>query len=277
MLTAPRADRRAGRAARPAPWLLESARHLAGRVVLASELDPGHPTARDAPWLEVVASFEAGLADAPTAGSLQEHHLQSLLGWKSAGLSLVRHPLALAEPALRTGFTALGARGRRSLGPWEGVIGARAGLTLGSDRALSATSLEQWAQCPFKYFLSRVLRVEELERPEARERLAGTDRGTLIHDVLQEFVETHPRDSPDQPWSAEERAELRAIAEADVRGGRGRRHHRTGRVVGARPGRSCCARSTTCSTPTSGHARTMGRSRTRSSSGSAPRATRCPR
>ena len=214
VLTAPRADRRAGRAARPAPWLLESARHLADRVVLASELDPGHPTTRDAPWLEVVASFEAGLADAPTAGSLQEHHLQSLLGWKSAGLSLVRHPLALAEPALRTGFTALGARGRRSLGPWEGVIGARAGLTLGSDRALSATSLEQWAQCPFKYFLSRVLRVEALERPEARERLAGTDRGTLIHDVLQEFVETHPRDSPDQPWSAEERAELRAIAEA---------------------------------------------------------------
>jgi hypothetical protein len=39
------------------------------------------------------------------------------------------------------------------------------------------------------------------------------DRGNIIHDVLQEFVETHPRVAPDQPWSPAERAELRAIAE----------------------------------------------------------------
>ncbi|MFA5882974.1 MAG: PD-(D/E)XK nuclease family protein [Acidimicrobiia bacterium] len=214
VLTTPRADRRAQRPARPAPWLLESASHLADRVVLASELDPGHPTARHAPWLEVVASFEAGLALAPTAGSLQEHHLRSLLAWKAARRPLGRHPLALLEAPLRTGFTALAARSRRGLGPWEGAIGTRAGLAPGPERPLSATSLEQWAQCPFKYFLSRVLRVEELERPEARERLAGSDRGTIIHDVLQEFVETHPRSAPDQPWSTAERADLRAIAEA---------------------------------------------------------------
>ena len=41
----------AQRPARPAPWLLESASHLAGRPVLAAELDPGHLTAQDAPWL----------------------------------------------------------------------------------------------------------------------------------------------------------------------------------------------------------------------------------
>ena len=214
VLTTPRADRRAQRPARPAPWLLESASHLAGRVVLASELDPGHPTAQQAPWLDVVASFEAGLAHAPTAGSLQEHHLRSLLAWKAARRPLGRHPLALLEVPLRTGFTALAARSRKVLGPWEGDIGRRPGLAPGPDHPLSATSLEQWAQCPFKYFLSRVLRVQELQRPEARERLAGTDRGTIIHDVLQAFVETHPRTSPDQPWSPDERAELRAIAEA---------------------------------------------------------------
>ncbi|MFM8305174.1 MAG: PD-(D/E)XK nuclease family protein, partial [Actinomycetota bacterium] len=214
VVTMPRADRRAGRAARPAPWLLESARHLAGRVVLASELDPGSATACDAPWLEVVASFEAGLADAPLAGSLQEHHLRSLLGWKAAGLALRRHPLVRTEPSFGTGLAAIDARSRRGIGPWEGVIGRRDGLAPGSDQPLSATSLEQWAHCPFRYFLSRVLRVEELERPEARERLAGTDRGTLIHDVLQEFVEGHPRATPDEPWSPEERAELHATTVA---------------------------------------------------------------
>jgi len=59
-----------------------------------------------------------------------------------------------------------------------------------------------------------VLRVEELDRPEARERLAPMDRGTIIHDVLQEFVETHPRAHPNHAWSSEERDELRAIAMA---------------------------------------------------------------
>src|SRR6185436_7599049 len=119
LLTTPRADRRAQRPARPAPWLLETASHLAARPVLASELDPGHATAQDAPWLELVASFESALEHAPTAGSLQEHHLRGLLAWKAARRPLGRHPLAVARPDLRMGFTAIRARGRRNLGPWD--------------------------------------------------------------------------------------------------------------------------------------------------------------
>src|SRR5262245_12134761 len=214
VLTTPRADRRAQRPARPAPWLLETASQLAGRPVLAAELDPGHATAQGAPWLNLVASFESALEHAPTAGSLQEHHLQGLLAWKAARRPLRRHPLVVAHHDLRLGFTAIGARGRRSLGPWDGVIGARAGLAPGAEQILSPTSLEHWAHCPFRYFLARVLRVEELERPEARERLSPAERGTIIHDVLQQFVAENPRATPDQPWSADERAALRAIAEA---------------------------------------------------------------
>jgi hypothetical protein len=165
VLTTPRADRRAQRPARPAPWLLESASHLAGRPVLAAELDPGHATARDAPWLQLVASFESALEHAPTAGSLQEHHLRGLLAWKAARRPLGRHPLAVARPDLRMGITAIRARGRRNLGPWDGVIGPRAGLAPGAQQILSPTSLEHWAHCPFRYFMARVLRVEELERP----------------------------------------------------------------------------------------------------------------
>ena len=213
VLTTPRADRRAQRPARPAPWLLETASHLAGRPVLASELDPGHVTTQEASWLQLVASFESALEHAPTAGSLQEHHLRGLLAWKAARRPLVRHPLAVARPDLRTGFTAIRARGRRNLGPWDGVIGARAGLAPGAEQILSPTSLENWAHCPFRYFMAKVLRVEELERPEARERVSPAERGTIIHDVLQEFVAEFPRLAPDQPWSADERAALRAIAE----------------------------------------------------------------
>jgi hypothetical protein len=229
LLTTPRADRRAQRPARPAPWLLETASHLAARPVLASELDPGHATAQDAPWLELVASFESALEHAPTAGSLQEHHLRGLLAWKAARRPLGRHPLAVARPDLRMGFTAIRARGRRNLGPWDGVIGPRAGLAPGAEQILSPTSLEHWAHCPFRYFMARVLRVEELERPEARERVSPAERGTIIHDVLQEFVAEYPRAAPDQPWSLDERAALRAIAERHCDGAE--EHGITGRAV----------------------------------------------
>ena len=77
--------------------------------------------------------------------------------------------------------------------------------------------------------MARVLRVEELERPEARERLSPAERGTIIHDVLQEFVAEYPRDAPDQPWSEEERAGLRAIAEAHC--DTAEQHGITGRAV----------------------------------------------
>lgn len=213
VLTLPRADRRAQRPARPAPWLLETAKALAGRPVLAAELDPDHPLARAAPWLEVVASYEAAIAQAPSVGSRQERNLQSLLAWRTARRPLVRHPLAARRPDLRAGFSAIRARSGRGLGPWEGVVGPRAGLAPGPDHVLSPTSLEAFAWCPFRYFLGRVLGVEEIERPEARERLSAVDRGAIVHDVLQEFFRTHPRSSPDQAWSTGERAALRALAE----------------------------------------------------------------
>jgi hypothetical protein len=88
-----------------------------------------------------VASFESALEHAPTAGSLQEHHLRGLLSWKAARRPLGRHPLAVARPELRIGITAIRARGRRNLGPWDGVIGPRAGLAPGAQQILSPTSL----------------------------------------------------------------------------------------------------------------------------------------
>jgi hypothetical protein len=74
-----------------------------------------------------------------------------------------------------------------------------------------------------------MLRVEELERPEARERISPAERGTIIHDVLQEFVAEFPRVKPDQPWSPEERAALRAIAERHCDAAE--QHGITGRAV----------------------------------------------
>jgi ATP-dependent helicase/nuclease subunit B len=83
--------------------------------------------------------------------------------------------------------------GRRSFGPYNGVFeddGARTQVArrygLGG-RPLAPTEIEQYATCPQRYFLSRVLRIAPVEEPEEVRRLRPNDRGTLIHAVLERF------------------------------------------------------------------------------------------
>ena len=73
---------------------------------------------------------------------------------------------------------------------YDGVLrspAARAALAKHLGRMpwpVSATALERYAQCPFRYFLHDVLKVAPLAEPEAVTRLSALDRGTLLHAVL---------------------------------------------------------------------------------------------
>lgn len=53
------------------------------------------------------------------------------------------------------------------------------------ERIWSTTQLETYADCPFRFFLERVVRVDSL--PEVDPTLSPAQRGTLIHDTLCEF------------------------------------------------------------------------------------------
>jgi len=55
----------------------------------------------------------------------------------------------------------------------------------GPDHVYSPTSLETYANCPFAYFLDRVIHLEAL--PEVEPNLSSRDRGTAIHNVLSTF------------------------------------------------------------------------------------------
>lgn len=210
ILSFPRADTRAQRAARPAAWLLETASLRAGRLVAAEELEPGSGRSNGLDGVRVVSSFDGEVRDATVPASLQEHDLQSLLRWKGAR---IRHPLVRAEPALAAGLRAVRSRTGRRLDAWDGVIDARLITPPGEEATLSPTSLENWAKCPFRYLLAQILHVDAVERPEARDRISGRDRGTLIHAVLEQFLAAHPRSGPEHGWSPEERAALRAAAD----------------------------------------------------------------
>ncbi len=73
---------------------------------------------------------------------------------------------------------------------------ARAALskhTLGA-RAYSATALQTFSTCPYKFLLYAVHRLTPREAPEAIEELGPRERGALVHEVLYETLDTLRRD-----------------------------------------------------------------------------------
>ncbi len=81
---------------------------------------------------------------------------------------------------------------------------------------LSASSLETYARCPFRYFLETVLALKPWEEPEQILALLPRDRGVLVHAVLYEFF-SRLQQTDQLPLSAQrsddERRLLTQIAE----------------------------------------------------------------
>jgi ATP-dependent helicase/nuclease subunit B len=87
---------------------------------------------------------------------------------------------------------ALRARGRRWLRRWtpaDGLVdpdpAARAALARHqlAARSYSATALQHYAACPYRFFLQAIHRLEPREEPEAIEVIDPLTRGALFHEV----------------------------------------------------------------------------------------------
>ena len=183
--------------------------------------------ARD--WLEVVESFEDGVRRDHSPASPTEYDLRSLATWSESGGHLRDHFLAV--DGLGAGFDTIAQRASSALTAHDGRVGAGLDLAPSAERPVAPTSLQEWAHCPFRYYLSRVLRVREVPKPEATESISALDEGTLIHTILEEFVKTaRPRATPTERWDADDLALLdtiveRLCTEAEQRGLTGRRLH----------------------------------------------------
>ncbi|MBI2168807.1 MAG: PD-(D/E)XK nuclease family protein [Actinobacteria bacterium] len=188
----PATDPRAGRELHPSPWFLEVVTALHGEPVFGSTL----PALAEAPWLLRVASPTAGLLSASTPASLREADLGALL----AGERL---------PEIERGFEAIRGRLADAPGAWDGLIGEP--VAHDADAVWSPTSLETWARCPFQYFLAHLLAVEALDEPEDIETLSALDRGSLVHEVMEQFVAEAGAIDPDRAWNERDHHRLDEI------------------------------------------------------------------
>ena len=228
MATAPRrslsfpvSDPSLRRRAFPAPWLLEQASALEGDKVTSETL-----IKLKRPWLTVTASMEGSLSNLDVAADRYDYDLQRLLQWKrehpsngSGRSDTLPHPLEKDGPLARAAQMGR-SRAGRSLTEFDGNLSsvaenARFALNLGSY-PLSPTSLETWAVCPFRYFLGRVLNLSALDDPEEETVISGLNRGSLVHEILEKFVEEAAASGNlpvgGQSWGEESARRLRRIA-----------------------------------------------------------------
>ncbi len=185
-LSYPRLDIEQGRPRVPSFYALETLRaaegylpgfdELAERAAAAHDLRLGWPAPPDEQAAIDNAEFDLAL-------------LQRLVDADPDTTVGAAHYLLTANPHLAR---ALRARGRRWLRRWTSADGlvdpdaaalaamARHQLTA---RSFSATALQHYAECPYRFFLQAIHRLEPREEPEAIEALDPLTRGALFHEV----------------------------------------------------------------------------------------------
>lgn len=186
----PRGDLRQQGTRTASRWLLDDASHLAGSPSRLSTADL--LTNRGSDWLDLLPSFTAGVSRQRFPATGQEHRLGLLL--RQPG-PLSTRPVTATDPVLAAGAALAESRRAHTFTRFDGNL---AGLDLkaltSGERALSATRLQAWANCPHAYLLEHVLGIEMVEEPERRLRLDPLDKGSLVHEVLHRFVEEEAGD-----------------------------------------------------------------------------------
>ena len=182
LLCVPRGDLRRSQERVPSRWVLDIASSLAGEPWWSEEL-----LGAERDWLVHVASFDAGLRRVAFPAAEQEYRLRSLMAHSSSGPGTAALA-ALGDPTVDRGAEVVAARRSDRFTRFDGNL---AGMAVPSptERGTSATRLEGWASCPFGHFLRNILDVDEVENPEDELQITPRDRGSLVHDVLERFID----------------------------------------------------------------------------------------
>ena len=179
----------------PSSFLLEEVGDLAGGFLSAETLErnAGHWYQRMAARIGFDGDGVAGALRALDSSDLRWHVLEQ--GGKGAVPAI--EPI---WPAIDAARAHQAARRTRSFGTFDGIVPAELVAANGIlDRDLTATALEDFAVCPYRFFLSRVLQVRSRGEPEQTLEIAPLQRGNLVHAILDELV--HQFLAGDASWA----------------------------------------------------------------------------
>ncbi len=69
----------------------------------------------------------------------------------------------------------------------ESKIGEESALDLIGKKGLSATAIHSYIDCPYKFFLSTVLGIQQENETNLYEIIPANDKGTIAHSIMEEF------------------------------------------------------------------------------------------
>jgi ATP-dependent helicase/nuclease subunit B len=185
----PRIESSEARARVPSFYALEIMRAVTGRV-------PDHQT------LELTAATESKAslawpapADAAVAIDDFEHDLAVLRGLMLSDTDVKgrAHYMLTLNASLKRSVTEQWARGRKEWSQYDGLVrvtdATRPFLQKQrlNARPYSVSALQQFAACPYRFFLSAAYRLSPLEEPEPLQRMDPLTKGSLFHQVQAEF------------------------------------------------------------------------------------------
>ena len=211
----------------PSRWFLEQASHLYGSPVYPSMLSGSHDlvSLREQPWFEEVVSAQHGIntVSASQPADIHDYDLHQLSHWRQVGNAIDAHHLAQSEPVLSRALQMQRARNAKPLTHWDGdltsAISPSGRIGLSNREFFSPTRLQTWATCPFRYFLSNVLGIAAPEQPEELATISALERGSLLHAILERFIQAAQEQGtippPDQPWTDDYRRQLFKVAEEE--------------------------------------------------------------
>ena len=167
----------------PSPWFVDE-------VIKSRNLDMAPVKSLMDPQSEYVDSVVA-LSD------LHESRLNPSTDYEFRMQSVSRHSFdnasmsdLLADPsnrALARGKDVLESRRSGHFGVHDGNL-ASARNASQFERRVSASSLQSYAECPYRYFLATELNVDERIDPDDLLVLSPLDKGLLVHAILERFL-----------------------------------------------------------------------------------------
>ncbi len=219
VLCFPRGDLRRSTERSASRWLLNVASTLAGVERVAGDELANYAAE---PWLSEMPSFAGGIARLAFPATEQEYSLRSLLEHRDHGRA-DHHHLADTSSAFRRGAELRRARQSRDFTRFDGNLShLEVPSPTASGVVMSPTRLEHWADCPHRYLLQTVLRINEIERPDLALRVSALDKGNIIHQSLDRFFteailseSNNVLPAPGEHWTDDQRARLREITLAE--------------------------------------------------------------
>jgi ATP-dependent helicase/nuclease subunit B len=201
----PRGDLRRHSQRIPSRWLLPTLRELSGDERLAAT---DVSLSRDG-WLAQSPSYASSLTADPPATEQE---------WRVRAASARQD---LHDPVVDSGVTMIRARASDALSRFDGNLAGAEGLPdyTNGELTISPTGLETYAECPHRFLVKRLLKVEPIEQPEELLTISPLDIGNLMHNTFEALVVEHAKDLPSygDPWTPKHKQRLAEIADAKAR------------------------------------------------------------